>query len=367
MYNNLTDEKLDKLGIYDLRSLARKVGVNSPTSKKKEKLIEEIKSIQNGSQKPIFNNKFGILFIVSDFMVGGDNELKELIAMPKDDRLIVLNQDFDVSNMLLSQANTEVNGILRKTEQGNYYMLNDLKLGTKIYVIFEQELVEKYNMIVGDIVYGMAQVYESKNYAKMTEVIKINNIYAHENIPDTDITFVIPDKPLIGTNIFQGQSKLLEVSGGLNSSLDYVNRCLKQFSSEGYECIVLGLQISIETKLKLDRMEGVKDVVSLIDDTAKFSQERICDAINCATSMFLHGKRVVLFVLDVLGIYHILDTLYQTNPNIHSETSELYIRKLLGLSRASENASISSICLYNVDQKQEFVKEISELQKIINN
>ena len=300
--------------------------------------------------------------------MNGDVELKNLISTPKkDDRFIVFNQDSNASNMFLSQANAEVKGILRKTDQGTFYMLNELKLGTKVYVVFGEHLVKKYNLIVGDLVYGSAQVYESKNYAQMTEVVKINDVYPNENNPCLMPELVIPNKPLIGTNIFLGQSKLCEVSGGLNSSLDFVNRLLKQFANEGYEIVILGLQISIETKLKLDRMEGVKDIVSFIDDTNKFSEERINDAINYATSLFIHGKNVVLFVLDILGIYHIMDTIYQTNPSLHSEASELYVRKLLGLSRASQNSSISSICLYSSDQKEVYQKEIAELQRIIEN
>ena len=45
------DEKisdLQQLRIHELRDLARKMGVNAPTSKKKEVLIEEIVKIMNG-------------------------------------------------------------------------------------------------------------------------------------------------------------------------------------------------------------------------------------------------------------------------------------------------------------------------------
>ena len=376
MYNNFTDENLNKLGIYALRTLARKVGVNSPTSKKKEVLIEEIKNIQNGSQKPNFNNKFGRPVkqmgtsgdIFSDFVVKGDSELEQLISSKnQDERFIVFNQEFDSSNIILSKVTAEVKGILRKSEQGTYYMLNNLKLGTKLYVIFDESMVQKYNLIPGDLVYGSAQVYQSKNYAKMVEVVKVNDFYASENKYIAEQELVIPEMPLIGTNMYQGQSRVFEVDGGVNSALDFVNRNIKQFANEGYRCIVLGLQVSIETKLKLDKMQGVTDVISLTDDTAKFSQDRINDAINHATSLFLHDQKVVLFVLDILDIYHILDTMYQTTPNVHSEASELCVRKILGLSRASQNASISTLCLYGSDQKELYEKEILEIKKITNN
>ena len=49
------DEKntnLEQLRIHELRDLARKMGVNAPTLKKKEQLIEEIMSIMNGESVP---------------------------------------------------------------------------------------------------------------------------------------------------------------------------------------------------------------------------------------------------------------------------------------------------------------------------
>ena len=49
------DEKisdLQQLRIHELRDLARKMGVNAPTSKKKEEIIDEIVKIMNGESVP---------------------------------------------------------------------------------------------------------------------------------------------------------------------------------------------------------------------------------------------------------------------------------------------------------------------------
>ena len=54
MSEKITD--LDLLRIHELRDLARKMGVNAPTSKKKETLIGEIKKIMNGEAVP-FSDK----------------------------------------------------------------------------------------------------------------------------------------------------------------------------------------------------------------------------------------------------------------------------------------------------------------------
>lgn len=48
----MTQEELNELGIHSLRNLARKSGVHSPTTKKKEELIYEIIEINEGRQQP---------------------------------------------------------------------------------------------------------------------------------------------------------------------------------------------------------------------------------------------------------------------------------------------------------------------------
>lgn len=54
-----TEEQLKKYSIYQLRFLARHIGVRSPTTKKREELIEKILAIQNGEEQPYYapNNK----------------------------------------------------------------------------------------------------------------------------------------------------------------------------------------------------------------------------------------------------------------------------------------------------------------------
>ncbi len=51
-YSNISVEALQKLGIYELRNLARQIGVYSPTRFKKEDLIEKIMAIVQGVDAP---------------------------------------------------------------------------------------------------------------------------------------------------------------------------------------------------------------------------------------------------------------------------------------------------------------------------
>ena len=50
----MLEKQLNELNIYALRELARSTGVVSPTSKKKDELINEIIAIKTGKQQPQF-------------------------------------------------------------------------------------------------------------------------------------------------------------------------------------------------------------------------------------------------------------------------------------------------------------------------
>ena len=52
MENSLSEEMLNGLGIYELRTIARQIGVYSPTTLKKGEIIEKIQNIITGKEKP---------------------------------------------------------------------------------------------------------------------------------------------------------------------------------------------------------------------------------------------------------------------------------------------------------------------------
>lgn len=53
----MLEKKLNELNIFALRDLARKTGVNSPTSKKKDELIKGIIEIMSGAKQPVVAHK----------------------------------------------------------------------------------------------------------------------------------------------------------------------------------------------------------------------------------------------------------------------------------------------------------------------
>lgn len=54
-----TKENLKEINVYSLRSLARQIGVKSPTTLNKDALINEIIEIKSGKKEPYFSSKVG--------------------------------------------------------------------------------------------------------------------------------------------------------------------------------------------------------------------------------------------------------------------------------------------------------------------
>ncbi len=371
MYGGITEEKLDKLGIYDLRRVARLCGVSSPTSKRRDVLINEILRIQAGELKPIFNNKIGRPVksfgedsdLKASLVIRGDKELEEHIKPEKiDESFLVLEQDFSQDDLPVNANTVEFKGILRKTQQGNFYALSTMKLKTKTYVLFDEDDVEEHNLLEGDLIHGTAFVYPNKGYAKIKEINEVNGIKNSENKYDLDFEPIIPNVVLEQPDFKAGQTKVC-MCDNLVKQIEFISSRTAKFTSQGYKCVVLALEISIETKLRLDRISGLTQVVSLLDDTSKFSFDKINDFLNHANSLFYHNNNVIVFVLDALGIFSILDTVYQSKMGIHNEKTSLYIRKLLANSKTSKNGSISTYCLYSEDEGEINQREVNMLQK----
>lgn len=372
MDKNLLSEQIEKLGIYELRSLARSMGVQSPTSKKREELISAIKDIQSGTLKPQFNN-FGRPVkklsnqneLLSHLIINGDKELEDKIKKEENDdsEYIVFQQNFDSDDNPLNYNLITFKGIVRKTEKGSYYVLNNLKIGTKTYVLIDDAQVKKFNLIVGDLLEGSAYMHSSKAYAKLNNIQYINGEVKENNIYDLDCELIIPEKYLDET-LKQGRCKI-DFVDGVDGSINYIEKKSKEYGQKGFKSIVLGLEISIETKLKLDRIENITEIVSLIEDEASFSYDKILDAINHANSMFYHNKNVVLFVLDAMSLYRVLDAVYKSNSIFHDEQVKYLIRKLLGSAKSSKTSSISNIVLFYDYQKNQYVNEYNDLLTII--
>ena len=95
-----TKEQLEKFSVYDLRKIARNIGVKSPTILKKRQIIDEIMQIQSGLKQPNIPSKRG-----RTVMKGEDN----LINCEKESA----NKKELIINALLKEVRIKLEKILK--------------------------------------------------------------------------------------------------------------------------------------------------------------------------------------------------------------------------------------------------------------
>lgn len=373
MKNNILNEQIEQLGIYELRTLARNMGVSSPTTKRRDVLISEIKEIKAGKKKPNFNNKLGRPVkvhtsqdsLLTKIMVS-DAELEAKInqSMPKNtsNALVFaqnLGKDADVPvNYIL----INVSGVVRKTDNGTFYVLNYSKISQTIYIMIDEDDVINNKIIEGDYIVGYAYYNARQNFGKVKSFETINGENPAYNKYNFDTDLIIPNRVLEKPNFKYGQCKL-EKTKGIDDALEFISKKVKEFRALNIKCMAVALASSIETKLKLDRIPGLINIVSTYEDTASLGKEKLVDSYSLANSLMYHNKDVVVFVLNVMGIYDVLNIA----NNQSNEEVEFLIRKTLAQCKATQNGSISVYGLYYENQEEEYAQQIRNLIKITQN
>ena len=374
---NINNE-IESLGIHELRTLARNLRMKSPTTKKRAELIEYIKNYKPSDvQSDKTENKMGRPVkthssqedLLLRLMLNQDEELDAKINRakpPKEFGEFVFEQDVTDPHMAtMSYQINEFSGVLRKTSSDTYYFINYLKLSEKTYVLVDETHVNEHNLMVGDYIRGSAFFNEAKNVAYLKNVITVNGVFAEENKACQNKEFVLPHTLLEEPNFYMGQSKICEVENR-NQAIEYIQTRVEKFNNLGIKSIVVALDISIETLLYLDRISGITKVVTTYEDWASLSKDKLIDSHNLANALFNRNNDVVVFVLDILQVYEVLNTALNSTQKYEEEVERL-IKKTVSQNRASDGASISVYSLYYSYQKEDYQNEIKYLNKITKN
>lgn len=154
--DNYTKQELELLGIYELRTIARNVGVKSPTTKRHEELVNNILRIQNGEDKATSTKKGRPPKKVSLASASNIDFDKLEGVSPSFDYEPDKNDGFSLCSSQYTDMYKEFypcQGILRIVE-GKKYVYNHM--GITRFVMVEDEIFNKYNLKFGDYVKGKA-------------------------------------------------------------------------------------------------------------------------------------------------------------------------------------------------------------------
>ncbi len=329
----MTEEQLNELSIYSLRDLARRTGVPSPTSKRKEQLIRSIIDINEGRQKPkISTTKQG--------------------RPPKNNTYnFAQAMGFTINGSILSQKKEFVrnipeilSGYIEFNPATGYFLMVRSGMDFDRYYL-SPSLITKYNLKVGDFVHTKTHV--DSNSIEITDVMNVNNtpikIYSTDRLDYYDIPHTPLKKKIAFTienfkkfNINVGESVYIY---GTNNSEN--SRAVVHLLNDASDVkkIYVNTCITEKNKSMLDTLENTENFVVRFTDDMDKARQVVKLATERAKRLLERGEDVILAIDDILSIASI-------------DSQDLPITKtLVSLTKSTEDkGSISVFAIMSSDK-----------------
>lgn len=335
-----------ELGVFELRGLAREFGINSPTTKKRDELIDLIMKVLHGEKNnEAFNRRKGRPYkkistlndIINSMINKSTNTAKTPELVFENVSVFNFAQDFpDFS--LMQDDSGEFVGYVRKTEN-RYLSIYDKKYEKWIYI---REDLRFFNKIyVGDKVKLKAQSLSNENQYVATEIIEINDVNAEEYMPklkekNEGNEIISNEKIPFGEGYaFVGRRNVFDNKQDLYENDNFKN--LTTFCKQsGYKLLLLGVNISFESEIALKNIGNFIDFTTVYGTKNIINFNQVIDAINNCQNLLNRGEKVVLFVTDVMEVLNCLDECFEQEED-HLERAKVVMRKLLSLGRAFDD------------------------------
>lgn len=340
-------EQLNELSIFALRELARRTGVNSPTSKKKDQLIEEIIAITNGEKKPHIPKtkqgrppkNFGY-----DFNAFKSNSLSK--PNFSNSKILVLNQE------VKPFKTTDVNNIIGVVEimQNNSAFLWVNNVADYCCLFVQPSLVDKWNLKSGDKV--MCEYVEKDDQTIITDILTINgypalkynkqrlNYYEIPHVLNSEVIEQI-NSEFVNLKINKGEN-IFVYPEELNSQkiISILNSC------DVKNKIYINVSIVEKNKHILNSIQNAELYVSKLTDSLETSRRIVTLAIERAMRLIELGQDVLVVVDDALSLVGV-------------DMQDLsIIKKLVSITKNAENGSITLIA---VSDENKIINQIEKL------
>ena len=370
----ISTSEIDKLGVYELRELARTLGVASPTTKKIKQLKEEILKIYSGEIKVEPTGKrlgrppksMVRREEISDFLVPKEiTDLVEQVRFGESSEELSINKlifKHEESGIVATQTSSQnLKGYVRKTDSDHFYFWNHEQcyFSKSIIVYIPDVIVAENKIRIGDEVEALVTVYPDKNYAIAKEVMLLNDKSPELRETPIDLTkLCMPTSPIElieGESMFKGGRALTVFDSRDKMAFDAVDTAKRL--AKDHKVILVGCEVPPELcSYAFD--ERVKLFVSRFGDGLESSYNTVANAINHATSLALDNNQVVIVIYDILNILDIMK-LYFESKNIHSSSGNQLVKSLFGQGRAfTSGASITTMAtLLKVEFDDDFIKK----------
>ncbi len=329
---DLSRNSLLKLGIFELRSVGRDLGVKSPTSKKKEDIIDEILAITSGEKEPYVrpNAKGRPPLATSKFGYQANDVPDEIMwDLPSAGELKVSSGSDDESIR---------EGIVCITTKGFGFVQANYTVDTKNDAYLETTFITRYKLKTGDKVEVVVKEIPSQFIPTVIEVRKVNGHPAILNDKYVKTFNLVKGRKLVGTykgeNIFNGERILVT-----NSESDIIN-FYNNYSGTKF--------LVNANSLPEEFIDGAINASCFDKSSTRYRTLDI--VVNSAMRLAERGEDVVVCIVDIafLPIAYMEYNSETLGESAYTTESLLKLKQIISNGRALEGAgSVTLICGVN--------------------
>lgn len=324
---------LENLGVHNLRHIAHQWGVKSPTSKKKEQLIDDIIARMKGETQPV-NTKAGRKY-KNAFM--GDGFIQDFI--PQDIKNIMPKKLSDVrfsdvgkdAKILDNAKCKRISGFLSKSTE-SYYIVDQDSVICHVPSI----QVVQHGLYNGDKIECEGYPAE-KDFFSISKVISVNGVNVEELDRTNHIKFDNYQKienPMIVDDITEGFPAIKHIKFP-NILTAETLETVQKFKNQGFKVLLLSVGLSYSQFLNMDNSIFDDVFIGFSEKDASFSIEKFNSAVNHARNLACSGHKVLLVVSAIEYLYNEVEMYFDYTDGAKAK-NEL-MKKFLALPRGLSN------------------------------
>lgn len=349
------------LGVFELRGLARELGVPSPTTKKREELIALIsEKIKEGHVPETLGQRRGRPFkklnSLNEIVNGMVSENKKLLDNRNYDNIVNFMQEAKPIIFDCGERIDNFEGFIRCQEDNLYFI--DFHSHEKVYI---DKQTEGYDLLsIGALVKAQAREISGSNDFWSHTIIEINGQ------PIDEFTQVEIDKgkeiinndsiPFGKSEAKVGRRNVFSFKEDLYENDDFENLC-EYCKTSDYKLLVFSLNTSFENQILFRNLNMDEPFVTEYGTNPKVSFDKIVDLINYTMYLVERGEKVIVFIPDILEVARTVETLFVSSEpkNLgYAQETVMVMQKLLGLGRAYEQGCSGTLIMgYNEENKDD--------------
>ncbi len=367
------EEMIKALGVFELRGLARQLGVSSPTTKRRDELIALIlEASRNGKSFDDGLPKRGRPYKRLNILDSITNKITPDVTGERMDFVNLVRFSQEVAPVHDESVEDEVfvfDGILRRFEDNA--VINDMKSNTIVYVFNDAEFYDKFES--GDCVKVEAKKLVGQSQFVASKILEINGAPADEYQPlcfeqgeeiidNKTIPFGNGEVALGRRNIYRLEKDLFE-----DENFDkFYNDCIER----GMHFLMLGINTSYENQIKFKNLKIKDNFTTVYGTNNDINFNKIVDVVFYAMNLVARGEKVVVFVSDIVETVRSLDACFENKQNEeHAPKAKIVMQKLLAFARAYSSGVSGTLfmCYNESDLNDKFLtNEILKISKKIN-